>query len=127
MQEVENPKCTTTLHKIDNTYVMNQDDIDEFVVFGTETPKAVMEAVASGIPVNGRYHYNNRSALDVATFNKRGDVIVALLAFGADANATNKVDGETSMYYCDSADILQLLINGGGSVNDINNDGESAF
>jgi ankyrin repeat protein len=50
---------------------------------------------------------------------------VALLAAGADANVKDK-SGETSVWwaaYESTAEIMQLLINGGSSVNEPRNDG----
>jgi ankyrin repeat protein len=58
-------------------------------------------------------------------WRKRREVVVALLAAGADANVKNKF-GETAVSwaaYDSTADILQLLIDVGGSVNKPDVDG----
>ncbi len=105
--------------------VMSQADIDAFVESArnnTLTPEGVMLAVVTrGISVNGAYSILRSTALHWAVDNKRPEVVVALVAAGADANVKNS-DGETSVWVgaCNgTADILlQLLINSGGSVNE---------
>ncbi len=108
---------------------MRQADIDAFVdsaESNTLMPEGVTAAVAAkGIPVNGRHSRDGRPALHWAVFNHRRELVVALLAAGADANVKD-CNGGTSVHqgaYSAPADILQLLIDGGGSVNELENDG----
>jgi ankyrin repeat protein len=101
-----------------NNNSMSQADIDAFVHsahYGTLTPQGVTAAVARGIPVNGRDSNGGYTALHFAR-----ELVVALLAAGADANVKNNI-GATAVLLCvviNTADILQLLIYGGGSVNE---------
>jgi hypothetical protein len=104
--------------------VIGQADIDAFVHSAKNdmlTPEGVMSAVVTkGIPVNGQHSTWCRTALHWAVFRQRREVVVALLAVGADANIKNKY-GETSVKWGASfgtANILQLLIDGGGCVNE---------
>jgi ankyrin repeat protein len=108
---------------------MSQADIDAFVdsvdYCGTLTPEGVTAAVAGGIPVNERHSSDGVTALHNAVFFSRRMLVVALLAAGADANVTNR-HGVTSAWWGainSTADILQLLLDGGGSVNEPRNDG----
>jgi ankyrin repeat protein len=110
---------------------MSQDDIDDFVASarqGTLTPGGVTTAVVSNrIPVNGWYSVDGYTALHCAVNKQRREVVVALLAAGADANVKD-YSGETSVLVgaIDStADIVQLLIDCGGSVNEAANDGQT--
>jgi hypothetical protein len=109
---------------------MSQADIDAFVFSaanGMLTPEGVTTAVARGTPVNGQHSTWCRTALHNAVIYRRRELVVALVAAGADANVKN-LDGETSVWvgaYDSTADILQLLINGGGSVNEVTNFGDT--
>ena len=110
---------------------MSQADIDAFVesaANGMLTPEGVTTAVVTrGIPVNGRNSGWRVTALHQAVYNKRREVVVALLAAGANPNVTD-VYGRTSVWVgamFSTADILQLLIDGGGGVNELSNDGET--
>ncbi len=108
--------------------IMSQADIDAFVRsarYGTLTPHDVTTAVARGIPVNGRNSGWTNTALHHSVLFKRRDLVVALLATGADANLTNNC-GKTPIFEgaaYSTADILQLLIDAGGGVNEPRNDG----
>jgi ankyrin repeat protein len=109
---------------------MSQVDVDGFVVSAqndTLTPEGVTTAVARGIPVNGRHSRSGFTALHWAVRPKRRNLVVALLAAGADANVKDK-RGRTSAWrgaLQSTADILQLLIDGGGSVNEPDNFGQT--
>jgi ankyrin repeat protein len=110
--------------------IMSQADITAFVESAswrsTLTPEGVTTAITRGIPVSGQ-NMHGFTALHGATIYKRRELVVALLAAGADANVKN-LDGETSVWvgaYDSTADILQLLINGGGSVNEVTNFGDT--
>jgi hypothetical protein len=102
---------------------MSQADIDAFVESAhddTLTPEGVMTAVARGILVNGRHGTYGWTALHWAVRFKHRELVVALLAAGADANAKDN-DAATSVWVgaaFSTADILQMLIDGGGSVNE---------
>jgi ankyrin repeat protein len=103
---------------------MSQIDIDNFVESantGTLTSGGVTRAVAMGIPVNVRQSGCwGHIALHNAVSRKRRELVVALLAAGADANMKN-LFGRTSVWAgaaFSTADILQLLMDGGGSVNE---------
>jgi ankyrin repeat protein len=104
--------------------LMRQADIGAFVdsaFYGSLTPQGATTAVARGIPVNGRNRWGE-TALHNAVIYRRRELVVALLAAGADANVK---DGATCVWKgaCSStADILQLLINGGGNVNEADAD-----
>jgi ankyrin repeat protein len=111
---------------------MSQAEINSFVesaCVGTLTPEGVTSAVITkGIPVNGQ-HVNDfgNTALHYAVLCKHSQVVVALLAAGADASKKNLV-GETSIWEgaaYSTAHILQLLIDGGGSVNEPDNFGQT--
>jgi ankyrin repeat protein len=111
---------------------MSQADINAFVnsAFNdTLTPQGVTTAVVTrGIPVNGRHKSAwNVTALHHTVLSKRRELVVALVAAGADANVTN-LFGKTPMWWgaaYSTADILQLLINSGGSVNEPDNYGQT--
>ncbi len=109
---------------------MSQADIDAFVMpayYGTLAPEDVTTAVARGVSVNGRHIGPGTTVLHWAVFRQRGKVVVALLAAGADANFTNQYR-QTSMLWGaehSTADILQLLIDGGGNANESCNYGET--
>jgi hypothetical protein len=102
---------------------ISQAHIDAFVraaQLGTLLREGLTASVAKGIPVNGQHSDNGCTALHFAVFNKRREMVVALLAAGADANVKNLFD-QTSMWrgaVYSTADILQLLIDSGGSVNE---------
>jgi ankyrin repeat protein len=105
-------------------------DVDGFVVSAeddTFAPKGVTTAVTGGIPVNGRHSASGCTALHRAVAHTCRNVVVALLAEGADANVKDNI-GRTSMWSgaaCSTAVILQLLIDGGGSVNESDNYGQT--
>jgi ankyrin repeat protein len=108
---------------------MSQAETDAFVDSvkdGTLTPEGVTTAVVTrGIPVNGRRSITGYTALNYAVGWKRRELVVALLAAGADANVKDNY-GWTSVWwgaYYSTADILQLVIDGGGSVNEADNFG----
>ena len=108
---------------------MTQRDIDAFVNSaerGALTPERVTKAVVQKkIPVNGRHSGDGSTALHRAVRKQRRELVVALLAAGADANMKD-CNGWTCVWWCafwGTADILQLLIDGGGSVNEPDNDG----
>jgi hypothetical protein len=110
---------------------MSQAETDAFVDSvkdGTLTPEGVTTAVVTrGIPVNGRRSITGYTALSYAVAWKRRELVVALLAAGADANVKDDY-GWTLVWwgaYYSTADILQLVIDGGGSVNEPKNDGET--
>ncbi len=104
--------------------VMSQTDIDAFVESAGRrnmlTPEGAMIAVVTGgISVNGKNTLTGRTALHYAAHFQRRKLVVALLAVGADANAKDN-DAMTPMWCAaghSKADILQLLIDGGCSVN----------
>jgi hypothetical protein len=111
--------------------IMSQVDIDELVESAykdTLLSGAVTRAVAMGIPVNGRSRmFNGSTALHWAVVNNRRELVAMLLAAGADANFKNNI-GMSSVWAgatYSTADILQLLIDGGGSVNEVTNFGET--
>ncbi len=108
---------------------MSQAIIDAFVGSarkGTLTPEKVMTAVLTrGIAVNERDSSWGETALHWAVHNKRHELVVALLAAGADANVKDN-DGRTSVWWGalnSTAGILQLLMDDGGSANEPENDG----
>jgi ankyrin repeat protein len=111
---------------------MSQADIDAFVfsaAWGPLTSEGVTTAmVTKGIPVNGLHSYYGSTALHKAVWMKRRELVVALLAAGADANVKSN-RGVTSVRLCAAHDstarILQLLIDGGGSVNEPDNFGQT--
>jgi hypothetical protein len=109
---------------------MSQADIDIFVDSardGSLIPHHVSTAVARGIPVNGRQSATGRTALHWAVCRERLELVVALLAEDADANVKNNI-GRTSVWSgaaYSTANILQLLIDGGGSVNEPDNFGQT--
>jgi ankyrin repeat protein len=113
---------------------MSQADIDAFILsagYGTLTSKGVVAAVGvRGIPVNGQSKSNNGfTALHGAVICWCPELIVALVAAGANANVKHKY-GKTSVWWgaaYRTADILQLLIDGGGSVNEADNDGRTSL
>ncbi len=105
--------------------VMSQAEIDYFItrvsaVYDSLTSKGVVTAVASKrIPVNGR-RCGGWSALHAAVHYQRRDLVVALLAAGANPNVKDD-SGRTSVLegaVWSTANILQLLIHGGSSVNE---------
>jgi hypothetical protein len=106
---------------------MSQADIDAFVDcagYGTLTPEGVTTAVVTkSIPVNERHSSNGFTALHWAVVFRRRELVIALLVVGADANVKH-TSGATSVAWsvaCSTTDILQLLIYGGGSVNESDN------
>jgi hypothetical protein len=109
---------------------MSQADIDFFIKSAynnTLTPEDVKIAVARGIPVNGRHGDDGSTALHWAVQWKRCGLVVALVAAGADANVKNSC-GDTSIWmgaFGGTADILQLVIDGGGCVNEPDNYGQT--
>jgi hypothetical protein len=83
--------------------------------------------VTRGIPVNGRNSGWRVTALHQAVYTKRREVVVALLAAGANPDVTDDY-GRTSVWVgatYSTADIPQLLIDGGGSVNEPDNVGRT--
>ncbi len=103
---------------------MSQDDIDAFVESARYlelTPEGVTTAVVTkGIPVSGRHSIHGWTALHFAVLFKRRELVVALLVAGADANAKDNHDSTPMLWaaFDSTADILQLVIDGGGSVNE---------
>jgi ankyrin repeat protein len=98
--------------------LMRQADIGAFVdsaFYGTLTLEGITAAVASGIPVNGRNRWGE-TALHNAVIYRRRELVVALLAAGADANVKDGASCVWKGAFDSTADILQLLINGGGNV-----------
>jgi hypothetical protein len=104
---------------------MSQADINAFVHCagggGSLTPEGVTTAVGTrNIPVNGRRSGDGWTALHYAVYRKRCELVVPLLAAGADPNV--KDAGDSTSVRTGAAwsteDILQLLIDGGGSVNE---------
>ncbi len=111
---------------------MSQADIDAFVHSAgdvTLTPTGVIIAVVTkGIPVNARSGACGWTALRwAALFFRRRELAAALLAVGADPDVKD-TDGRTSVWwaaYDGTADILQLLIEGGGNVNEPDDEGRT--
>jgi ankyrin repeat protein len=116
---------------------MSQDDIDTFVdsaFDGTLTPEGITAAVASGIPVNGRNRWGHTALHWAVRYQHRG-LVAALLEAGANPNMEHKsgetsasVYGETSVWVgaaFSTAGILQLLMDGGGSVNEQDTQGQT--
>jgi hypothetical protein len=107
-----------------NNIIISQEDINAFVdsAFNdTLTPAGVATAVGTrGIPVNGHSSTCGSTALHWAVRLRRREVVVALLAAGADANANDKYAATSVLWGAaySTADIVQLLIDGGGSVNE---------
>jgi ankyrin repeat protein len=108
---------------------MSQTDIDAFILsvssvgYNSLTSEGVVTAVGiRGISVNRRRSGDGWSALHYAVHWERRDLVVALLAAGADPNMKDG-SGTTSVWYAaySNADILRLLIHGGGSVNEADN------
>ena len=93
---------------------------------GTLTLDGIAAAVASGVDVNGKRCGD--TALHCAVVRKRRELVAALLAAGADANVKSDYHDRTSVWrgaVNSTADILQLLIDGGGSVNEADSHVES--
>ncbi len=86
-----------------------------------------MAAVARGIPVNGRHSNWDFTALHNAVIYQRRGLVVALLATNADANANDKYAATSVLWGAaySTADILQLLIDGGGDVNEVSKFGDT--
>jgi ankyrin repeat protein len=110
---------------------MSQTEIDDFVASvcnGKLTPEGVTKAVVTrGIPVNGQDCYGN-TALGWAVFYELRELIVALLAAGASANVKDDRFCKTSVWFAAAArtaDTLQLLLDGDGSVNEPRKDGQT--
>jgi ankyrin repeat protein len=110
---------------------MSQADIDAFVDsagwFGSLTPEGVIASVERGIPVSGRHSESGWTALHHAVSFRRRELVLALSAAGADASAKNPF-GETSVRLCaadGTADLLQVLIESGGNVNEPRHNGET--
>ena len=84
---------------------------------GTLTADDIAAAVASGVDVNGTRW--GETALRVAVVNQFPVVVAALLAAGADVNAKDAHGGEAVLWcvYNGSVEMLQLLVDSGGSVN----------
>jgi hypothetical protein len=95
---------------------MSQADIDVFVWSACHGTLVVRK----GIRVNGQHSSSGCTALQYAVRFERRKMVVALLAAGADVNVKN-IHGRTSVWegaFESIPDILQLLIDGGGSVNE---------
>jgi hypothetical protein len=110
---------------------MSQDDIDFFIQSAyndTLLPEGVATAVLErGIPVNGRHSHHGATALHWAVHRRQREVVVALLAAGADANVKDK-SGWTSVWWAaddSTAEIMQMLLDSGGNVREPDNDGET--
>jgi hypothetical protein len=110
--------------------VMSQAVVDAFVDSPsniTATPTCMtMAVVAREIPVNGRSRRWGHTALYSAVSCTRRELVVALLAAGANANVKTYF-GATVMWrgaFGSTADILQLLIDSGGDVNEPMNNGD---
>jgi ankyrin repeat protein len=102
--------------------IMSQHDVDAFIISagdGTLSSEDITLAVARGVPVNGRHSASGCTALHFAVLHKRREVVLELLATGADANVGDGFGRTSVVYgaYDSTAEILQLLINGGGDVN----------
>ncbi len=113
-------------------FIMSQADIDAFIDSAyrcTITVESVLRAVASGIPINGRHSTRKSTALWHALCLRRLDIIAVLLAVGANTNAKYEQGCTAVLRACllFTADIVQLLINGGGSVNEVGNRGETVL
>jgi hypothetical protein len=110
---------------------MTQAEIDAFVhsaLDDTLTPEGVTSAVVTrGIPVNGRHSTWGWTALHWAVRCTRCELVVALLAASASPNVPDN-DGRAPVWIgaaCSTADILQLLIDGGGNVNEVSTIGQT--
>jgi hypothetical protein len=106
---------------------MSLKDINAFVdsAFNdTLTPAGVATAVGTrGILVNGHSSTCGWTALHWAVRWRRRELVVALLAAGANANGKG-IHASTSVLWgaaWSTADILQLLLDAGGSVNEATN------
>jgi ankyrin repeat protein len=108
---------------------MSQADIDAFVHSAgwddTLTPEGVSKAVARGIPVSGRHSGYGWTVLHNAVSMKHRGLVLALLAAGANANVKDPNSQTSVLMICSdgTADILQLLIDSGGSVNEPDDEG----
>ncbi len=109
--------------------VMSRRAVDAFVdsaADDTLTPEGVRVAVVTKhVPVNGRRSSDGCTALLIAVTRRNRELVAALLAAGADANVKDR-HGRTSVVwgaFSSTVDILQLLIDSGGSVNVADNDG----
>ncbi len=97
--------------------------VDSFVTAaydGTLTPEGLVTAVVTNrIPVNGQHKDDGTTALHCAVLKKRYELVAALLAAGADPNRVATTYGTTVGWAAahSTADILQLLIEFGGRVN----------
>lgn len=123
--------ASTSYIYADTRLVMSHDDVDAFVESaksGALTPSNVTAAVAMGIPVNGQHSRTGWTALQHAVGSKRHELVAALLAAGADPNVKDYNGGWSAVFYAawgSTSDILQLLINSKGSVNQLNDLGQS--
>jgi hypothetical protein len=133
-----NPKCTPTcpflqrvhihiLHYID----MRQADIHTFVDSAgwpnQLTLKGVITAANKGI-INKQLICNGRTALHNAVDSVNQKAVVLLLAAGANTNVKAHYGYTSVLMLCwrrNIGDILQLLINAGGSVNKVTDFGET--
>jgi hypothetical protein len=104
--------------------------IDEFVASaeaGTLTPGVIATSLASGeFPIDGRHSCSGWTALHAAVVNARQEVVAALLSAGANPEVASS-HGRACVWLAaciSTAETLQLLIDGGGSVNTTDNDGE---
>jgi hypothetical protein len=100
---------------------MSQADIDAFVTSAHSglTFEAVMKAIATDFPMNGRRSKDGYTALQFAAYFDNEMLVVALLAAGADPDVKDH-DGWTAVMWAaawSNPTILQLLIDAGGSVN----------
>jgi hypothetical protein len=105
---------------------MSQADIDVFVQ-SARTECVMTAVVTKGIPVNGRHSCSGCTALHIALSLHHRELVVELLMAGANPNVKDGY-GVTSVWwaaYDGNADILQLMIDGGGSVNEVTNYGQT--
>jgi ankyrin repeat protein len=110
---------------------MSQEAIDAKILsvcMGTLNGDGVKDKTGSEqVTINAQHSGTGWTALHCAVFHKHRELAIALLAAGADANMKD-IHGRTSVYwgaYSSTTDILQLLLDGGGSANEPSNIGET--